>query len=245
MPAAGWPRCENADSRPRSCYSLAVRPATPPSPYELFALVISVAALLVVAALVGAPLRPETRELLETADLALCGFFFADFLRSLARADHRWRYLYTWGWLDLAASIPAVDALRFGRLGRIVRILRLLRVVKASRMLMLALRYRRRESAAWAAALVTLVMLFGSSIAILELERRGDGNIHTAEDALWWSIVTMTTVGYGDHYPVTRGGRLVAVALMAVGVGLFGTLSGMAASWFTEPVLADEEQARE
>lgn len=206
-----------------------------PTPYDLFTLVISLVALVVVGVLAAGELTPESRQLLETADLALCGFFFLDFVRNLVRAEHRWRYLYTWGWIDLAASIPAVDALRLGRIGRIVRILRILRVIKASRLLLYALRNRRRESAAWGAALVALVMIFGSSIAVLEIERRADGNIATAEDALWWSIVTMTTVGYGDHYPVTTAGRLVAVALMAVGVGLFGTLSGMAASWFTEP----------
>ena len=60
-------------------------------------------------------------------------------------------------------------------------------------------------------------------------------HITTAEDALWWAMTTITTVGYGDRYPTTTEGRLVAVGLMAVGVGLFGTLSGLAASWFTQP----------
>jgi voltage-gated potassium channel len=107
---------------------------------------------------------------------------------------------------------------------------------QASRILIHALTYRRRESAAWGAGLVALLVVFTASIAILHLERRADANIVTAEVALWWSITTITTVGYGDHYPVTTEGRMVAVALMAVGVGLFGTLSGMAASWFTEPI---------
>jgi voltage-gated potassium channel len=57
-------------------------------------------------------------------------------------------------------------------------------------------------------------------------------NIKDAEDAIWWSISTMTTVGYGDRYPVTAEGRLVAGLLMVAGVGLFGTLSGFLAAWF-------------
>ena len=210
------------------------------SPYELFSLALSIAALVVLAMMIGTTQTPETRQLLEMADLTLCAFFFVDFCRNFIIADNRVRYLYTWGWLDLAASIPAVDALRAGRLGRIIRIIRILRIVKASRMLTYALMHRRRETAAWGAALMTLLMIFTSSIAILLFESR-DGNIHTAEDALWWAIVTMTTVGYGDHYPVTTEGRVVAVALMAMGVGLFGTLSGLAASWFTEPLKAAEE----
>lgn len=204
------------------------------SPYELFSLALSIAALVVLGLMVSGTQTPETRQLLDYADLTLCAFFFLDFCRNLIVAENRWRYLYTWGWLDLAASIPAVEALRAGRLARIVRVLRVLRVVKASRILVYALTRRRRESAAWGAALVALLVIFTASVAVLQFERRGDANILTAEDALWWSITTITTVGYGDRYPVTTEGRMVAVALMAVGVGLFGTLSGMAASWFTE-----------
>jgi voltage-gated potassium channel len=101
-------------------------------------------------------------------------------------------------------------------------------------MLTLALTSRRRESAAWGAMFIAIVVLFAASMAILEFERV-DGNIKNAEDAVWWSVTTITTVGYGDRYPVTTEGRLVAVALMVVGVGLFGTLSGAAASWFIQP----------
>jgi amino acid transporter len=81
--------------------------------------------------------------------------------------------------------------------------------------------------------LVAVIVIFTAAIAELEFERE-TGNITTAEDALWWAITTITTVGYGDRYPTTIEGRLVAVGLMAVGVGLFGTLSGIAASWFTQ-----------
>jgi voltage-gated potassium channel len=158
---------------------------------------------------------------------------FLDFLRSLSRAPDKLRYLDTWGWLDLAASIPAVHALRLGRLGRVVRILRVLRVIKAGRVLVEALSTRRRESPGWAALLVSILVVFTAAIAMLQLEREV-GNIQSAEDALWWALTTITTVGYGDRYPVTTEGRMVAVGLMAVGVGLIGTLSGMAASWFMQ-----------
>lgn len=204
------------------------------APYELFALALSIVALILLGARAGLPLDPETSQIVDTADFVICAFFFLDFLVSLRRAGNRARYLYTWGWLDLLASIPAVDALRAARLARIVRILRVLRVVKASRLIAIAFATRRRGSALWAAVLISIVVVFGASIAILELERR-TGNITNAEDAVWWAITTITTVGYGDRYPVTTEGRLVAVALMIVGVGLFGTLSGAAASWFMQP----------
>jgi voltage-gated potassium channel len=213
-------------------------------PYELFALLLSVFALVLLGVRAGVPLDSESRRIIDLGDLVLCAFFLVDFIANLARAPNRWRYLYTWGWLDLAASVPAVDALRIGRVGRVIRVLRVLRIVKASRLLALALTTRRRESAVWAAILVSIVVVFAASIAVLELER-ADGNIKNAEDAVWWSITTITTVGYGDRYPVTTEGRLVAVTLMMVGVGLFGTLSGAAASWFMQPVSTDDDEEPE
>lgn len=203
------------------------------TPYELFALVLSIFALVLLGLSASQQLDAESSRLVNLGDLVLCAFFFLDFLRSVKRAPHKWRYFYTWGWLDLAASIPAIDALRLARLVRVVRILRVLRVVKAGRVIVLALTTRRRESAVWAALLLSMLVIFTAAIAILQIEREL-GNIQNAEDALWWAVTTITTVGYGDRYPVTTEGRLVAVALMAVGVGLFGTLSGLAASWFTQ-----------
>jgi len=206
-------------------------------PYELFALALSLFALTLLGARAGLTLDSETARIIDLADLVLCAFFLCDFIATLARAPNRLRYLYTWGWLDLAASIPAIDALRIGRVGRVVRILRVLRIFKATRMVAMALATRRRGSAIWAAVFIALVVVFSASIAVLEFERV-DGNIKTAEDAMWWAMTTITTVGYGDRYPVTTEGRIVAVALMVVGVGLFGTLSGAAASWFMQPASA-------
>jgi voltage-gated potassium channel len=77
-------------------------------------------------------------------------------------------------------------------------------------------------------------MVIFSSIAILQVEHAPNSNIKTAEDALWWSYVTITTVGYGDKYPVTTEGRIIAVFLMTIGVGLFGTFTAFLASWFIE-----------
>ena len=62
---------------------------------------------------------------------------------------------------------------------------------------------------------------------------------------MWWSISTMTTVGYGDRFPTTSEGRLIAVLLMAAGVGLFGTLSGLVAGWFLSPAAEEADEDRE
>lgn len=82
---------------------------------------------------------------------------------------------------------------------------------------------------------VSVVLVIFGAIAMLQLEKGVEGsNIHNASDALWWAFVTITTVGYGDFYPVTHEGRVVAVILMTSGVGLFGTFTGFVASRFLE-----------
>ena len=89
--------------------------------------------------------------------------------------------------------------------------------------------------------LITFLLVTFSSLAILMCEREPDSNIKTAEDAIWWSVTTITTVGYGDKYPVTTEGRIIAMILMLSGVGLFGTLSGLVASFFLGAKQAEEE----
>lgn len=203
-------------------------------PYLLFILLVSVLAMTVLAAEVFVDDQSETAQLLRYADMFLCVLFFGDFLVCFARAKHKGKYMLTWGWLDLLSSIPAVDMLRWGRASRLLRILRLLRGIRSARILMRFILERRAQSAAMAAALASIVVIAAASLCVLLAERSAGSaaNIRTAEDALWWSIVTITTVGYGDHYPVTGEGRLVAAALMIVGIGLIGTWAGIATAWF-------------
>ena len=85
-------------------------------------------------------------------------------------------------------------------------------------------------SAATFATAVTSTL--GASFVLLGVEARAPGsNMHSAGDALWWSLVTVTSVGYGDYFPVTTAGRIVAAWLMIVGLGLVGSTTGFVASW--------------
>jgi voltage-gated potassium channel len=83
-------------------------------------------------------------------------------------------------------------------------------------------------------------MIIFSSISVLHVEDQPNCNIKTAEDALWWSYCTITTVGFGDRYPITTEGRFVAILLMTTGVGLFGTFTGYIASLFISDNLEEE-----
>ena len=84
--------------------------------------------------------------------------------------------------------------------------------------------------------LIALVVLEFGSLGILWTERNAvDANITTADEAIWYLIVTMSTVGYGDHYPVTDAGRALGSLIIVVGVGVFGTLTGFLANVFLSP----------
>ena len=204
-------------------------------PYQLFVLALCVYALLILAVEIIVPLKPETRRVLDYTDIGVCILFFFDFILSVVRAPNHWHYLIRWGWIDLLSSIPAVHFLRIGRVARIVRVVRLLRGFRATRILASFVLDRRAESAFLAAALVTLLTLAFSAIAILHCESVPESNIKSPEDAVWWAMATITTVGYGDRFPVTTEGRFIGALLMVVGVGLFGTLAGFIASWFLQP----------
>lgn len=211
------------------------------APYQVFMLALCVYTLAALGA--EAVVRPtaETRQLLAYADSAVCVIFLVDFLLCLRRAENRWRYFATWGWVDLLSSIPSLDAARWGRAARVARIVRVFRGVRATKTLASLVLEKRAQSSFLAASLVSLLLLIGASISILQVETASESNIKTAEDAIWWALTTITTVGYGDRFPVTSEGRLVGGVLMFAGVGLFGVLSGFLASWFVKPDVQREE----
>lgn len=210
------------------------------SPYELFMLALCLYALASLGLETFLPLDTATVEILDVGDNVLCVFFFADFLMNLARTQARWRYLRTWGWIDLLSSIPVSDVLMIGRVARVFRILRAIRAARAVMSFVLS---KRPNAAFLAVASVSLLLIFAGAAAVLRFEAASaDGNIHSPADALWWAVVTVTTVGYGDRYPVTDGGRIVGALLMFAGVGLFGTLSGLIAAWLLGPSSAGENE---
>lgn len=203
------------------------------SPYQIFMLVLCVMALAFLA-LQSSTVDADVQTILEYADFAICVVFLADFLFLLATAPDRLKYLRTWGWIDLVSSIPVVGPLRVGRAVRLVRILRVLRGVRSARQILQIVAAKRSQSAFLAAVASGFVLIVSSSIAVMQFERAPNSNIRSGADAMWWAITTMSTVGYGDFYPVTPEGRIVAVCLMVGGVVIFGTFSALVTAWFLE-----------
>ena len=124
---------------------------------------------------------------------------------------------------------------RVGRVVRIVRVFRILRAFRSTKSLVVYfLRYRKATSLTAVAATGFCIMVF-AAIAMMNFEDLPESNIKNTGDAFWWAFVTMTTVGYGDKYPMTEEGRIVACVLMLAGAGVFATLTGFIASMFVQP----------
>jgi voltage-gated potassium channel len=164
-------------------------------------------------------------------DTFACAVFFLDFCVRFYRADSKLGFMKL-GWIDLVACIPNLEVMRWGRMVRVLRVIRLLRGIRSVQKGLAILFQNRLQGGVVSVVFSAFLLVAFSSVSILVCERQGDANIKTAEDAVWWSIATITTVGYGDKYPVTTEGRVVGIILMVAGVTMFGCLSGLAASYF-------------
>lgn len=168
-------------------------------------------------------LDPNLDEDLETFLLAVSwtvwGAFVIDLIIRLALAEDRRSYAFS-HWYDVALVIlPALRPLR------LLRLLALLRILDRSAGGSVAGRVL-----VYVAGAATLSVGLGA-LAVLDAEQDAAGaNITGFGDALWWACTTVTTVGYGDHFPVTSTGRAVAVVLMVVGIGLVGSVTASIAT---------------
>ena len=200
-------------------------------PFQFVILVMSVLALAAIAVDTVLVLPVEISRILQGVDLVACLAFLVDFVLRFHAAPSKLAFM-KFGWIDLLASIPNIDVFRLGRFFRVFRLLRLLRGIQSLRRFFHVMYRSRRRGGAATVILATFLLVVFSSVAILLCEQGEGTNIKSASDAVWWTVTTITTVGYGDRYPVTAAGRMLAIGLMFAGVGLFGALSGIIASLF-------------
>jgi voltage-gated potassium channel len=202
--------------------------------YELFILALSI--LSIVNWVLYFIIRDEDmHHVIFAIDLVLSVIFMGDFLYRLFTAESKRGYfIRQYGWLDFLSSLPFPQA-KIARLGRVIRALRLMREY-GTRDMVREFIYNRAGTAMLAVIFLIILVLEFGSIAIVYAERNSPtATINTAGDALWWSIVTIATVGYGDTVPTTNIGRLIGVLVISVGVGLFGVVTGFLANKFLAP----------
>lgn len=192
--------------------------------YEIFIALVSVLSIINLFLAIIPGVDPDAARVVDIINLFLTIIFIFDFLYRVTTARSKTYYLVRdFGWADILACSPM---LRFLRLFRIIKAYRLINK-RGARQIYTYLTYHRAEAAIFILLFCVIIILEAGSFLVLTAESRApDANINTASDALWWAYVTITTVGYGDRYPVTSAGRIVGILVMTTGVGIFATFAG-------------------
>jgi voltage-gated potassium channel len=208
------------------------QPARRLTTYDLVIGILAIFSLIILIPLIFGNLPPADAAVLNTLENLLCIIFLIDFFRSLRLAPNKWGYfLKGGGWLDLLGSIP-YSKLAIFRVARLFRVVRLLRKTTGGELRRILFR-RLAQSTLLFTLVIALILVFTISWGVLIAEQNAPGaNIKTYHQAVWWAFVTITTVGYGDYYPVTGEGQFMAIILMFFGLGIIGVLSSYLASTF-------------
>ena len=221
----------------------------PSNAYSIFILVLTVLSLAVMVVML-LPLSEATLTLLGVYDNLICVIFLIDFFLNLRGAAKKSDYFIGQrGWLDLLGSIPSFGIFKLGGLLRLARLSRLARIARLLRgeqkkALVKDILDHRSQYAMFITIFLTILVLTVASVLVLQFESKApDANITTGGDALWYAIVTITTVGYGDFYPVTTAGRVTAAFIMFMGIGIIGALASILASLLVAPSSSAEESA--
>lgn len=169
------------------------------------------------------------RHLLSIFETCFAVMFAVEYLLRLYSAPNRWKYVFSfYGMVDFVAVVPALIGnhhsviLRLFRLIAVIRLMKLLRYAKDVQVLLISLKQSLGILGAIATAILLMATFVGNLVYALEPQ-----NFASAFEGLWWSLVTMSTVGYGDFVPHSLGGRIVAGFCMLVGIGMFAIITGI------------------
>jgi voltage-gated potassium channel len=182
-------------------------------------------------------LDESTLIFLKYSEVVVVAIFTLEYLCRVMVAENKIKFIFSfYGLIDLLAIIPfylatSVDlrTLRLLRLLRLIRILKMVRYNKAINRFGRALAETKEELVIFTFA--AFIMLFLSSVGIYHFEHEAQPNSYrTIFDCLWWSVATLTTVGYGDIYPITVGGKIFTFCILLLGLGLIAVPASIMAS---------------
>tara|TARA_A100001388_G_scaffold191348_1_gene144034 strand:- start:949 stop:1623 length:675 start_codon:yes stop_codon:yes gene_type:complete len=166
-------------------------------------------------------------------DFLICIIFIYDFFVRLIKSENK-LYFIKVNWIDLIASVPFIEPLRVGRVFRIIRVLRALRSAKY----IFSFFYKKNSSSIFNLTLLSSLLLsIVTSLSIYILEKDINPYFETFEDAFWWSLFTLSTIGYADVLPITSEGKMFTMILVAGGIVLIGSFTAMIVDYF----IKDEE----
>jgi voltage-gated potassium channel Kch len=213
--------------------------------YEIFIGILSVLSILNLVLVYAVSAEQSLQTVLLVMNGLFSAIFLGDFLFRLATAPAKGSYFFAhFGWADLLASLP-FPQLKILRVFRLMRVYRLLRDVGPRTVWRTLVRDRAGSALLILLLMGILVLQFGSLLMLYFEQYAPGANITTASDALWYTIVTISTVGYGDRFPVTDAGRLWGSLIIVIGVGIFGTFTGYLANLFLSPRKSEKAEAPE
>lgn len=186
-------------------------------------------------------LSPGWAESFAVIDVTIWAIFAFEYGTKFVLSPDRWIFFKTHVLDLIVVVVPFL---------RPLRILRLIRVIALATGAFKRSKSILTHKGLHFVLLAAMVMLFAGAAVVLGFERHAHGsNIHNYGQALWWAVVTMSTVGYGDRYPVSPGGQGVAVFLMILGIAMLGVITASVASFFveedTKKVRGEVEEMRE
>lgn len=201
--------------------------------YELFIALISILSIFNMFLTIIPGIDLAAKAVVGHVNLFLIPIFLFDFcLRFFTTPSRKQYFIFDFGWADLLACVPFFRVLRIFRLIKAYRLFHSYGITNARTYLS----EHRADCALFILIFSGIIIIESGSFLIILAESGAKGaNILTATDAMWWVYVTITTVGYGDCYPVTSMGRLVGVLVMTMGVGVFATFAGFIASKLFKP----------
>lgn len=194
-------------------------------------------------------LKPQTRIILQSIEWFSVIVFTLEYLLRIYVADNKPKFIFSFfGIIDFLAILPfylsfGVDlrSLRALRFLRLFRILKLVRYNRAMNHFTTAIKSAKEEILLF--LFITLILIYFSAVGIYYFENEAQPeHFSSIFDSLWWAIVTLTTVGYGDVYPITTGGKVFTFIILMIGLGIVAIPTGIISSALTKSVDHKEEK---